>query len=389
MRRIDFIPQLNQILLNYKKSDPIYIRKLKAELVKQFKMEIPISVLETYLIETGYTNIYLKEMKQTDFLKHVNKMNENKKISMAVIDEDDDDFDPNMYLERNKDKIQALKTVEGTFRDNSWMIAEFQKDKKIDKLDVIIQKNMRLVEKIAYGYSRKFGHKMEFDDLVHEGIFGLMIAVNKFDPDKGYQFSTYATWWIRQKITRAIVDKGYTVRIPVHMYETINKVLNVERQSILKFNRIDTEWVVSQLDMDLEQYKEVKKVDYRFLHLASLDRVVSQEDEDSTLMDFIETNHYLDIYEVSEDLLDPEVLVMKRDRNHTLIKLMDSLKEREREVLLFRFGFIDGQPKTLEEIGQIYNLTRERIRQIESRALEKMRKAIKNQKLDYDLLIIE
>lgn len=393
-----FIQTLKQILSNYEKNDPIYLQEIKADLVKKFRIEIPINALETYLKENGYSNIYLKrqkdnqyqnknEFKKKDELNNNDRMIQDDRFDDAE-DDDVDDFDPNAFLEENKEKIERLTNEIFSFEDNISMIADYQKDGQGELFDQIVRNNIRLVESIASSYSKKIGHQMEFDDLVQEGILGLMKAIKKFDPEKGYQFSTYATWWIRQSITRAIVEKGYIIRVPVHMYETINKVLKIERQSILKFNKIDIEWVTQQLDMNLVQYLKVKKIDYQFLHLASLDTIVSQEDEDTNLIDFIETRPHSGAEDVSEALQDPELLVMKDDQKRMLLELMDSLKDREKDVLFYRFGFNEGEPKTLEEIGQIYKVTRERIRQIESKALKKLREKIRKKELDRESFVV-
>jgi RNA polymerase primary sigma factor len=393
-----FIQTLKQILSTYEKNDPIYLQEIKADLVKKFRIEIPINALETYLKENGYSNIYLKrqkdnqyqnknEFKKKDELNNNDRMIQDDRFDDAE-DDDVDDFDPNAFLEENKEKIERLTNEIFSFEDNISMIADYQKDGQGELFDQIVRNNIRLVESIAGSYSKKIGHQMEFDDLVQEGILGLMKAIKKFDPEKGYQFSTYATWWIRQSITSAIVDKGYIIRVPVHMYETINKVLKIERQSILKFNKIDIEWVTQQLDMNLVQYLEVKKIDYQFLHLASLDTIVSQEDEDTSLIDFIETRPHSGAEDVSEALQDPELLVMKADQKRMLLELMDSLKDREKDVLFYRFGLNEGEPKTLEEIGQIYKVTRERIRQIESKALKKLREKIRKKEFDWESFVV-
>lgn len=393
-----FIQTLKQILSNYEKNDPIYLQEIKADLVKKFRIELPINALETYLKENGYSNIYLKrqkdnqyqnknEFKKKDELNNNDRMIQDDRFDDAE-DDDVDDFDPNAFLEENKEKIERLTNEIFSFEYNISMIADYQKDGQGELFDQIVRNNIRLVESIAGSYSKKIGHQMEFDDLVQEGILGLMKAIKKFDPENGYQFSTYATWWIRQSITRAIVDKGYIIRVPVHKYETINKVLKIERQSILKFNKIDIEWVTQQLDMNLVQYLEVKKIDYQFLHLASLDTIVSQEDEDTSLIDFIETRPHSGAEDVSEALQDPELLVMKADQKRMLLELMDSLKDREKDVLFYRFGFNEGEPKTLEEIGQIYKVTRERIRQIESKALKKLKEKISKKELDRESFVV-
>lgn len=393
-----FIQTLKQILSNYEKNDPIYLQEIKADLVKKFRIELPINALETYLKENGYSNIYLKrqkdnqyqnknEFKKKDELNNNDRMIQDDRFDDAE-DDDVDDFDPNAFLEENKEKIERLTNEIFSFEDNISMIADYQKDGQGELFDQIVRNNIRLVESIAGSYSKKIGHQMEFDDLVQEGILGLMKAIKKFDPENGYQFSTYATWWIRQSITRAIVDKGYIIRVPVHKYETINKVLKIERQSILKFNKIDIEWVTQQLDMNLVQYLEVKKIDYQFLHLASLDTIVSQEDEDTSLIDFIETRPHSGAEDVSEALQDPELLVMKADQKRMLLELMDSLIDREKDVLFYRFGFNEGEPKTLEEIGQIYKVTRERIRQIESKALKKLREKIRKKEFDWESFVV-
>ncbi|XRG77002.1 sigma-70 family RNA polymerase sigma factor [Rossellomorea sp. GAMAL-10_SWC] len=385
--------ELIEYLSNFKKDETICLDSVKAELINRFNYEVPIKLIEDYFKEKGY-NIQL----------NLKLENENKRIKESsphftalqttidsFLDEDkdddeDEDFDPNVFINKNKDRINKKAIELSNFTDNDWIIKQYQKEKNVDILNELISNNRGLVEKIAGRYLKNSGKSLDFDDLVNEGSMGLMKAIDKFDISLGYQFSTYATWWIRQAITRAIVDKGYTIRVPVHMYESVKKVLKVESESMFNFNKIDSNWVSNQLNMTLEKYNEIKKVDYMYLHLVSLDSIVSEDDEDSTLINFIEYDSMNDTKFENEMYLNPEEMVIKKNLRIVLDECMEQLKVKEREVLKHRFGWY-GEKKTLEEIGEIYKVTRERIRQIEAKALLKLRKILRNREMDFMVLI--
>lgn len=257
-----------------------------------------------------------------------------------------------LYL-REIGKIPLLKA------DEELALAQRVVAGEKDAKDKMAEANMRLVVSIAKRY---VGRGLDLLDLIQEGNTGLLRAVEKFDPDKGFKFSTYATWWIRQAITRAIADQARVIRIPVHMFETINKLLRTQRRLTQELNREPTNEEIAQaMEMEVEKVEHIMKIKQ---DIHSLDASVRDDEEDSVLGDFIE----------DDETVSPEESATGQLLKEHVKDMLSGLTEREQKILKLRFGLEDGKSHTLEEVGQEFSVTRERIRQIEAKALAKLRK---------------
>ncbi len=286
------------------------------------------------------------------------------------------DFDSVNYDEVADDSVKLylreigkipLLSAEEEYELAQKIIHGTEKEQKRAK-DKMAESNMRLVVSIAKRYS---GRGLDFLDLIQEGNTGLLRAVEKFDPDKGFKFSTYATWWIRQAITRAIADQARTIRIPVHMVETINKVLRTQRRLTQELNREpSTDEIAKAMGMEPEKIEYVMKIKQ---DIASLDASVGRDgdDDDSSLGDFIE----------DEDRVSPEDSAATQLLKEQIASILSTLSDREQKIIKMRFGIGGGKSHTLEEVGAEFSVTRERIRQIEAKALAKLRKNKDTKKL--------
>ena len=307
----------------------------------------------TVMLTGDPVRMYLKEIGKVDLLTAADEVDLAMKIEAGLAATEKLEANEAGELELTRAEIRRLTRVENV---------------GLEAKQALISANLRLVVSIAKRY---VGRGMLFLDLIQEGNLGLIRAVEKFDYEKGFKFSTYATWWIRQAITRAIADQARTIRIPVHMVETINKLVRVQRQLLQDLGRDPTpEEIGAEMDMTAERVREIQKISQE---PVSLETPIGEE-EDSQLGDFIED---------SQAVVPPDAASFSMLQEQ-LSQVLDSLADRERKVIELRFGLVDGHPRTLEEVGREFGVTRERIRQIESKTLAKLRHPSRSSKLkDY------
>lgn len=335
---------VSDIIIEYKKSGSITTTRLFDKLEKHEAS--PEELEEIYrLLEAENIQVIDEFARDKDLYDQLLK-----EVSM--------DDPVKMYL-KDIGKVPLLSSAEET------ELAKRMMDGDEDAKRLLSEANLRLVVSIAKRY---MGRGMHFLDLIQEGNLGLMKAVEKFDYQKGFKFSTYATWWIRQAITRAIADQARTIRIPVHMVETINKLVRISRRLLQELGREPTpEEIAKEMEISEERVREIQKIAQ---DPVSLETPIGEE-EDSHLSDFIED-------EQSTAPTDSVSVTMLKEQ---LLGVLDTLTPREEKVLRLRYGLDDGRPRTLEEVGKEFNVTRERIRQIEAKALRKLRHPSRSKRL--------
>ncbi len=368
--------------LTNKKGQILIMSDLVNSFEEKLKELVSLGKKNKGILEVEKVNDFFKELNlDVNQIDKIYEYLENHNIAVITLaDDSDDEPDDDVLLELENDEelamVEDLSNAASVMSDDPVKLylkeigsypllsiaEEIELAKKIEQGDEMAKKtlaesNLRLVVSIAKRY---VGRGLSFLDLIQEGNLGLIKAVDKFDYTKGYKFSTYATWWIRQAITRSIADQSRTIRIPVHMSEVINKTYRVSRSLLQELGREPTEQELADaMNMPLEKVREILKVS---ADPISLDTPIGEED-DSHLGDFIR----------DETIVGPEDAAAYSVLQDQISKLLDTLTEREQRVLILRFGLKDGRTRTLEEVGKEFNVTRERIRQIEAKALRKLR----------------
>lgn len=259
------------------------------------------------------------------------------------------------------------------YQHNLEYLKKYRLENDESALEWLIFNNTNLVHKIIGRYTKFYHHKLDYDDLFSVGLEGLMKAIEKFDFTYDNNFSTYATYWVKQAVTRTIADEGFTIRIPVHMFESINQVMRYEQKADQGNEAIDVSNLCGELNIPMEKYEAVKRVQTYMLKPTSLNGFVSKEDEDTELQDLISNENELLTEGGSRMYDNPEKKAMDEDLKAYMDKMILSLNPREQFVITHRFGLNGAEKKTLEEIGAIEGVTRERIRQIEAKAMRKLR----------------
>mgnify|MGYP004625236165 CR=1 FL=1 len=345
----------------------------KEELIKQGKKDGFVTYEE---LATALKGLELDADSLDDLY---NSLNENNITIKGDDDTDDGDNDKILLDDNTLSKDLTINDPVRMYLKEIGQIKLLSMDEELELAEriaegdelaknTLAEANLRLVVSIAKRY---VGRGMLFLDLIQEGNIGLMKAVDKFDVTKGYKFSTYATWWIRQAITRAIADQARTIRVPVHMVETINKLARIQRQLTLELNREPTEEeLAKKMNVPVDKIKDIYKISQE---PVSLETPIGEED-DSHLGDFIK----------DERNVSPEEYATNELLKDEIAEVLETLTEREEKVIRLRFGLEDGKSRTLEEVGQMFGVTRERIRQIEAKALRKLRHPSRSKKLkDY------
>ena len=332
---------------------------------KDIEKHIPIELWTTDIIENVVTNLMELGIKVIDESKDEEEFNGEESLVESSSDDELGKLDDIPLTDPVRMYLREIGKVPLLTPEEEISLAKGVEAGNGESKQKIVDANLRLVVSIAKKY---IGRGMLFLDLIQEGNLGLIRAVEKFDYRKGFKFSTYATWWIRQAITRAIADQARTIRVPVHMVETINKMVRISRQLVQRLGREPTDEEIAR-EMEIEEGK-VEDI-RRIAQLpVSLETPIGEE-EDSQLGDFIE----------DRDMPSPEESAAGHLLREQIEEMLEALSDRERDVLYFRFGLEDGRSYTLEEVGKRFGVTRERIRQIEAKALRKLRHPSRSKKL--------
>jgi len=354
-----FISKLDEYLKKCDVNNEIYVSDVVKYVESIIKDKTDEEKIYEYLKRIGYKKI-LKERQfsQSTELK-------------ILYEEKDDDIDFFALLEDNEEDVALVTSLKNSYEKNVYLIAKAQESNDEEILEELIELNMGLVHKEVNRWSNYMKHKLDYDDLLQEGIIGLLQGIERYRIDKGFQLSTYVMHYIRSKVVRAIHDTGHTVRMPVHMFEKIAKLNKVERQALLLMK--DKDYVLSEMDINESEYEGFKKYEAAYIKMTSLNKTVSENDESTELYELLSSSKATLVGGANFEYdYTPEDLAIIQENKSLIQEIIHTLTVREAEVIKYRFGFIDGKVHTLEEVGKLQGVTRERIRQIEAKALRKL-----------------
>lgn len=383
---------LKLLLKKFPNKASINLYEAKEYMSKTLNISIDLlddNLIDSYLKQKGYKEIVKNKRKV--IIKELEK----EKIDPQKVDIEKNNFDVNSFdLDMDLDSLldfdlswddESFNFIDiekvdinyknSDYSNNKELLYEHTKTKNPIILNELMINNKSLVYKYASFYNRMIAYNSSLDeeDLVQAGMLGLYKAIHRYNIDKGAQFSTYAVFWIKQAITREIMNNGNVVRLPVHLGQDLLKLNRLESESIFKFGHVNMDYICEKMNITESKYNSLKEIDYKFSKMKSIDLHVNEENTDTSIIDLLDSKNAL--VNLSDDFLDPLEISVKNIFNQNLLKCLDRLTEREKDILLLRFGFIDGTPHTLEDIGLRYNVTRERIRQIEAKALQKLKKS--------------